>query len=121
MLKTYKGYTGSIEFSVEDNCFHGHVLGIRSIISYEADQFPNLEKEFQESVDCYLEWCEEDGIEPEKPKSGKIALRLQPKIHENVAVAATLDAKSINQWISDVIEKAAEERLLNKSIKIRVK
>ena len=30
---TYKGYTGSVEISEEDNCFHGKVLFIRSLLS----------------------------------------------------------------------------------------
>ena len=32
----YKGYIGSIDFSVEDKIFYGKVLGIRALISYEG-------------------------------------------------------------------------------------
>ena len=32
----YKGYVGSVEFSEEDSIFYGKVLGIRSLISYDA-------------------------------------------------------------------------------------
>ena len=33
----YKGYVGSVEFSEEDGIFFGKVMGIRSLISYEAN------------------------------------------------------------------------------------
>ena len=30
----YKGYTGSVNYSCEDNCFFGSILGIRDLVSY---------------------------------------------------------------------------------------
>ena len=47
-----------------------------------------LRREFQLSVDDYLEWCKEDGVTPEKPYSGKFNLRLTPELHKKVAIAA---------------------------------
>ena len=32
----YRGYTGSVEFSVEDKVFFGKVLGIKTLLSYEG-------------------------------------------------------------------------------------
>ena len=35
-LLNYKGYTGSVEFSQEDNCLYGKVLGMKKdCISYD--------------------------------------------------------------------------------------
>jgi len=68
-----------------------------------------------------LEACDQWGQEPQKPKSGKLAVRITPEIHEMVATAATNDAKSINQWIADVLKEAAEKRLADNSIKIRIR
>ena len=66
---TYRGYTGSIERDVEDGGYFGTVRGIRGVIHYESQRREGLEREFQASVDCYLEWCEERGKEPERPRS----------------------------------------------------
>jgi predicted HicB family RNase H-like nuclease len=33
----YKGYAGNIEFSEEDSVFHGKIIGIKSLISFEGD------------------------------------------------------------------------------------
>ena len=61
----YKRYTGSIEFSAEDNVYFGKVIGIRSLISYEGENKEQLFEGFKESVDDYLTLCEENGIMPE--------------------------------------------------------
>lgn len=62
----YKGYTGSIEFSEEDNLFFGKVMGIRSLLSYEGKDIDELTEDFQGAVDDYLNLCKEIGKEPEK-------------------------------------------------------
>jgi predicted HicB family RNase H-like nuclease len=90
-------------------------------VHFEAENINDIQKEFEASVDDYLEACKEFGQEPQKPKSGKLAVRIAPEIHEMVATAASNDAKSINQWITEVLEKAARERLAEKSIKIKVR
>lgn len=64
----YKGYTGSIEYSVEDSCFYGEVLGIADLISYEGNTKERLESDFREAVDEYLITCKEVGKEPERAK-----------------------------------------------------
>ena len=63
---TYRGYTGSIEYSEEDQVFFGKVLGLRSLISYEGDAVDELLVNFREAVDDYLAVCEEVGISPER-------------------------------------------------------
>lgn len=62
----YKGYTGSIEFSEEDNLFFGKVIGIRSLVSYEGKDINELTEDFQGAIDDYLNLCKEIGKEPEK-------------------------------------------------------
>ena len=42
-LLNYKGYTGSVEFSQEDNCLYGKVLGMKKdCISYEGETVSEL-------------------------------------------------------------------------------
>ena len=55
-FKSYKGYLGSMEYSHTDEVFFGKVINTESdLIMYEADTIKDLEKEFHESVDEYLE------------------------------------------------------------------
>ena len=53
----YKGYVGSVEFSKADNIFYGKVMGVRSLISYEGENFQALINDFHTAVDGYLETC----------------------------------------------------------------
>lgn len=63
---TYKGYTGSVEYSPEDKCFFGEVQGIPSLISYEGQTLEELEADFRDSIDYYLELCERNHYTPER-------------------------------------------------------
>lgn len=57
-LLYYKGYSGSIEFSEEDQLFYGKVLGIRSLISYEGKTLQQLSVDFHKAIELYLETLE---------------------------------------------------------------
>ena len=63
----YKGYTGRYEVDPEDGVLYGRVDDIEDVITFEADNLEDLEREFRISVDDYLEWCAEDGVEPNRP------------------------------------------------------
>lgn len=120
-MRSYKGYYPSIWYEEDDKAFHGLVEGIRDTIHFEADNATELEQAFRDSVDDYLEWCGKLGRAPEKPYSGKIALRLSPEVHEMVSEAAVSDAKSINQWIADTLTEAARKRIESGSTRIRIR
>jgi predicted HicB family RNase H-like nuclease len=99
MLK-YRGYKGHVEFDDEAGLFHGEVIDLRDVITFQGTSVEELEREFQDSVDDYLEFCEERGEEPDKPFSGDLMLRLSPHLHREVYTRALKDGKSLNQWIS---------------------
>ena len=67
----YRGYTGSIEVSIEDNLLHGKVLDFNGLISYEGTTIEELIADFHEAIDDYLEQCEANGITPKQPQSVK--------------------------------------------------
>ena len=51
---SYKGFTGSVEFSEEDNLYFGKILGIKGLISYEGKTYDELISDFQGAVDDYM-------------------------------------------------------------------
>ena len=63
---TYNGYTGSVEFSEEDNVFFGKLEGINALVNYEGESVTELKNAFKEAVTDYLEFCKAEGITPEK-------------------------------------------------------
>ena len=85
-LLSYKNYNGTVEFSKEDNCLFGKVIGIKSLISYEGASVKELEQDFHNAVDEYLEDCKERNIEPEQPYKGTFNVRISPELHRTIAI-----------------------------------
>ena len=106
MMK-YKNYAARVEYDQEDRIFVGRVAGIQDIVSFHGKTVDELEQAFQESVDHYLEVSERTGRPAQKPYSGNLMLRIAPELHAAVATVAQLQGKSINQWASEILSKAA--------------
>ncbi len=103
---SYKGYPARVQYSEEDGCFVGHIVGINDIVGFHGDSVIELRQAFEEAVDDYLETCEKLGRAPQKPYSGNLMLRIPPDVHAAVAAAAEVTGKSINQWATEMFEKA---------------
>jgi predicted HicB family RNase H-like nuclease len=106
---THKGYAARVEFDAEDRIFHGRVAGIRDIVTFHGESVKELLAAFEEAVDDYLETCEKLGQQPNKPFSGRMMLRLPPETHAAAAMAAEVSGKSLNQWATEVIDKAVHQ------------
>ena len=66
----YKGYIAEVEYDDLSGFFYGRVVntaGSYSIVTFAAREERQLPEEFRISVDVYLEWCAEDGVEPKPP------------------------------------------------------
>lgn len=109
-MMRYKGYTGSVEYSEEDNCLFGKVQGLDkgTCILYEGCTVGELKADFEAAVDCYLESCKERGIEPKKPYSGKLNLRMTSDLHSRVAAFAANSGITINDFINKAIVNELE-------------
>jgi predicted HicB family RNase H-like nuclease len=103
---SYKGYPAHVQYSEEDGCFVGHIVGINDIVGFHGDSVAELRQAFEEAVDDYVETCERLGRAPQKPYSGNLMLRIPPDVHAAVAAAAEVTGKSINQWATETFEKA---------------
>ena len=101
----YKGYAAKIEYSDEDQCFIGHIAGINDVVGFHGESVVELQTAFHEAVEDYVQTCEKAGRHPQKPCSGRILLRISPEIHAKVAILAEVQGKSINAWISDVLQQ----------------
>ena len=63
MMK-YKGYQAKVEIDGDAKLFHGEVINLRDVITFEADCRDDLTQAFHDSVDDYLELCGERGEAP---------------------------------------------------------
>ncbi len=109
----YQGYIGSVEFDSEDRIFHGRVLGITDLIGFEGESVSELEQDFRDAVDDYLETCSETGKPPERPFSGKLILDISPELLNSIAVEAGRLNMTIESWIADACRKVIEKRPTN--------
>ena len=104
----HRGYSGSAEVSVEDNCMHGRILHIDDIITYEAQTVAELQSEFSAAVDRYLEHCRRIGKAPNKPYSGSLNVRIGPDLHRAISEYATQRDVSTNVAICEAIARLVD-------------
>lgn len=97
----YKGFMAAIEYDEELDGFMGTVLNVSSPITFYGQNPEELHREFANSVETWLEVCRERGIEPEKPYSGRMTIRLAPELHKSLALTAARSGKSLNTWVVD--------------------
>lgn len=113
-MLSYKGYRGKVEYIDDARTFHGEVLGTRDVITFQGRTVNEIEKAFRDSIDDYLEFCKEQGDEPDKPYSGKFVVRMPEKLHRSVADLAKLEHESINDVILQAVDMYVS-RALGKS------
>jgi predicted HicB family RNase H-like nuclease len=67
----HKGYIAEVVYDDSVDLLHARVAnsGDCPIATAEASDVASLKHEFAVSVDVYLAWCEEDGVEPVKPQA----------------------------------------------------
>jgi predicted HicB family RNase H-like nuclease len=70
----YKGFTAAIEYSEEDSCYVGEVIGINHPIAFHGATIKETHSHFKEMIDAYPKMCATMGIEPEEPATVMIPL-----------------------------------------------
>ena len=100
----HKGYVGTIDtidtIDAELDLLSGTVLGMRDVIHFEGRGVAEARASFEAAVDDYLEFCASEGVEPDKPKSGKFQVRVGPDVHRRIEAAARASGVSLNEWVA---------------------
>ena len=105
----YKGYFGHAEYDAEARIFHGDVIGTRDVITFEGKTIDDLNKEFCESIEDYLDMCKDSGRPPERPFSGNFVVRIPPELHKRASRLAEERGISMNALVAELIENAVGE------------
>jgi predicted HicB family RNase H-like nuclease len=108
-LMEVDGYKAKIEYDPELDQFRGEILGLNGSADFYGKSPAALRKEFRTSLHVFLEVCQEKGINPTREYSGRFNLRIPPRLHQEVAARASAEDKSINQWVSEVLEGSLHE------------
>jgi predicted HicB family RNase H-like nuclease len=105
-ILTYKGYQGRFEYDPDADIFHGEVMNLADVITFQGRAIDELKQALADSVEDYLEFCALKGRKPEKPYSGRFNVRIPPELHQRIALQAATDGKSINHWVADTLGQA---------------
>ena len=105
----YKGYHGVFVFDQSIDAFHGRVVGLQDVVTFQGQSLEELRREMAESVEDYLEFCAEVGKEPERPYRGEFLVRTTPEVHRAAAIEAESSGMSLNSWVEAAIISVVKE------------
>ena len=60
----YQGYLGMVEYDDEAGIFHGEVINLRDVITFQGTCVDELREGLKNSVEDYLAFCAERGEAP---------------------------------------------------------
>ena len=105
-LMSVDGYYARIEYNSDTDLFRGEILGLSGGADFYGANPDELRREFKKSLEVFLEVCKEQGIEPRRQFSGKFNLRIPPELHEQLAMAAEAQGKSLNALAQETLQKS---------------
>ena len=105
MILEHGDYIARVDFDPEDDVFHGEVLNMRDVITFEGRAVDELRRAFADSVADYVAFCREHGKEPRKPFSGRFVVRLDPELHREAAEVAARQGRSLNTIAKEAIRE----------------
>jgi predicted HicB family RNase H-like nuclease len=105
-ILSYKGYQGRFEYDPDADIFHGDVLHITDVVTFQGRSIDELKTALADSVEDYFDLCKEVDKSPQKPFSGRFNVRLTPELHQMAAQTAAVEGVSLNTWIAHTVEKA---------------
>ncbi len=102
----YDGYVARVEFDATLERLVGRVVNAQAPIEFDAETAGEVMTRFREVVDAYVADCRDRGVDPEKPYSGRILLRIDPELHGEVAAGAAAAELSTNRFIERALRAA---------------
>ena len=97
----YKNYEAAVKFDDDTEMFYGEVINTRDVITFQGKSVSELKREFKNSIEVYLEFCNDRNEEPDKPFSGNFVLRISPSLHNRLYSKAKRTGKSLNSLIEE--------------------
>ncbi len=58
---SYKGYEGLVSYDEDAELFHGEIINLRDVVTFQGRSVDELKKALEDSVEDYLAFCAERG------------------------------------------------------------
>ena len=100
----HKGYTGRVVFDDEADLFHGELIGLRDVVTFQGRSTEELRQAFEESVDDYLEFSDERSEPPNAPPKVQVVLPLPDTLANRIHDQATAAQMTNEAWVIHVLE-----------------
>ena len=100
----YKGYTALIEYSAEDECFVGQVVGIRHAIIFDGTSVEEIRANFEEMIDDYPAMCADLEQVPNQPVS-EIMVSVSPELFAKASRKAEYDGVPVQKIMETALQK----------------
>ncbi len=104
-LITVDGYQAKLEYDPDLDMFRGEILGLNGGADFYGSTPEELRAEFRKSLQVFLDVCREKGISPHRRYSGRFNLRISPELHEQLAIQAQAQGKSLNIFVQETLQE----------------
>ena len=106
-MMTYKNYMAKVIYDEDANIFHGEVINIRDVITFEGSSVIELQNSFKESIEDYLDFCRIRGETPNSSINGFLSLNIPISNQGLLINAAKKAGKDFEEWAIDALNKQA--------------
>ena len=102
---SYKGYTGSVHFSADDEVFYGKIVGVDDLVTFEGTTVADLATSFREAVEDYVALCRSAGKPARKSYKGSFNVRIPAALHRRASEQATVRGISLNRLVQEALQR----------------
>lgn len=106
-MMRHEGYEAAVEYDDDAGLFHGEVVNLRDVITFQGRSVEELREAFAGSIADYIAFCRNRGEDPEAPYSGQLVLKVDPGLHRAVVSAARRSGITPDEWVAKALERAA--------------
>lgn len=103
-ILSYKGYNTRIVYDNKIGKLTGIIEDINDLVYFESDNTESIVNEFHLAVNDYLDFCNENGIEPDKSFKGTFNVRIDTDLHKKLSQYAFLHGESLNSAVEKSIK-----------------
>ncbi len=105
-MMRHGAYEATVEYDQDAALFHGEIVNLRDVITFQGRSVDELRQAFAESVEDCLGFCTSRGEAPEQPVSGQLSVHVDPALHRAVMSTARRSGVTPEEWVSRALERA---------------
>ena len=96
-------YYGSVEYDSKRRILQGKVLGLSKQITFQGESVQELQFQFEQAVEAYIDEKKKQKRMPDKPYRGMFTIRISSELHRDIAMYAMERGSNLNAVITEAI------------------